>query len=177
MAGTNIELPGTRFIERPEEAEAAKSFRMAAEQGSVEAQYSLGVMYHEGGCCVPQDYAEAAKWFRKAAEQGSAEAQYSLGVMYYKGRGVPQDYAQAAEWFLEAAQQESAAAQSNLGVMYANGDGVPQDYVRAHMWFSLSAAREGGDRARRMREQIAEEMTAGQVAEAQRLLREWKLKK
>ena len=49
MAGTNIELPGTRFIERPEEAEAAKSFRMAAEQGSVEAQYSLGVMYHEGG--------------------------------------------------------------------------------------------------------------------------------
>ena len=125
----------------------------------------------------PPAGAEAAKWFRTAAEQGSADAQYNLGVMYYKGRGVARDYVEAAKWLRTAAEQGSATAQSNLGVMYANGDGVPEDYVQAHMWFSLSAAQEADDGTRRMRDQLADEMTANQLAEAKKLVRVWKPKK
>ena len=76
-----------------------------------------------------------------------------------------------------AADQGHAAAQFNLGVMYANGEGVPQDYVKAHMWFNLAGAQTtGSDRegAVKARDAVAENMTSEQIAEAQRLAREWK---
>ncbi len=63
--------------------------------------------------------------------------------------------------------------------MYNYGQGVPQDYIQAHMWYNLAAA-SGGDDDREMaaknRDLIAEKMTSEQIAEAQRLAREWKPK-
>ena len=64
-------------------------------------------------------------------------------------------------------------AQYNLGVFYDDDLGVPQDRVRAHMWFSLSAS-QGRDGAAAFRDLIARRMTPGQIAEAQKLAREWK---
>ena len=64
-------------------------------------------------------------------------------------------------------------AQNNLGVMYTNGEGVQQDYVRAHMWFNLSAMR-GEQRAAKNKDNIAKRMTPAQIAEAQKLAREWR---
>src|SRR4029077_12512676 len=96
------------------------------------------------------------------------------------GQGVPQDYAEAAKWYRKAADQGFAEAQSNLGAMYAKGQGVPQDYVEAYKWFDLAAARfAASDAALRDgvvsdRERIAAGMTRAQIAEAQRLAREWK---
>src|SRR2546425_1106147 len=104
-----------------------------------EAQFNLGVMYHEGRG-VSQDDAEAAKWYRQAAAQGHAGAQYSLGVMYYYGQGVPQDYAEALKWYRQAAAQGYAGAQSELGVMYHNGQGVSQDDTEALKWYRQAAA-------------------------------------
>ena len=71
-----------------------------------------------------------------------------------------------------AAEQGDADAQINLGVMYAEGKGVPQDHVLAHMWFNLSAA-QGNEKARKDRDNVAKVMTPDQLAEAQRLAREW----
>ena len=48
-------------------------YRLAAEQGHVEAQYNLGTMF-EAGRGVAQDDAEAAKWYGLAAEQGHVAA-------------------------------------------------------------------------------------------------------
>ena len=59
--------------------------------------------------------------------------------------------------------------------MYAFGLGVPQDYVAAHMWFDLAAAKRNRD-AQRERDKIAAQMTPEQIAEAQKLAREWKPK-
>ena len=56
---------------------AVKWFRLAAEQGHVRAQLTLGVMY-ENGQGVPQNDEAAAKWYRFAAEQGNAYAQNNL---------------------------------------------------------------------------------------------------
>jgi hypothetical protein len=134
---------------------------------------------HLGGPGVPQDYAEAVRWCRKAAEQGHPGAQFQLGVMYEMGLGVTQDWAEAVRWYRKAAEQGDAHAQFDLGVMYAHGEGVPQDYVQAHMWVSLAASRASGDDQRKFaheRDFLAEKMTPQQVAEAQRLAREWKPK-
>jgi hypothetical protein len=60
----------------------------------------------------------------------------------------------------------------NLGLAYSTGQGVTQDYVVAHKWFNLAAMR-GVNEAKGWRNQIAEEMNAGQIAQAQKLAREW----
>ena len=116
---------------------------------------------------------------RSAAEQGNANAQTGLGVMYASGEGVPQDYQEAVKWYRLAAEQGQASAQANLGAMYYNGKGVPQDYVQAHKWINLAASRTTPEKAgdyRSARDEVAEKMTASQVAEAQRLAREWQPK-
>ena len=111
------------------------------------------------------------------AEQGDADAQITLGVCYAKGLGVPQDFAEALKWYRLAAGQGHAEAQFNLGVMYHTGKGVPQDYVEAHKWFNLSAARatnkDTRENAAGARDSVASKMTPDQIAEAQKLAREW----
>ncbi|MYE36659.1 MAG: sel1 repeat family protein [Rhodobacteraceae bacterium] len=52
-------------------AEAARWFRLAAEQGYAEAQYCLATMY-ESGEGVAWGYEEAIKWYEHAARQGHA---------------------------------------------------------------------------------------------------------
>jgi TPR repeat protein len=145
-----------------------------AEQGLADAQFNLGIMYANGQG-VPQDYAAAMTWYRKAAEQGHGGAQNNLVNMYAKGQGVPQDYGAAVSWYRKAADQGDALAQFNLGLMYANGWGVPQDYVQAHMWWNL-AADQGNAVAFKKRDSVAATMTPAQIAEAQKMAREWKPK-
>ena len=67
--------------------------RAAAEKGSAEAQYKLGLA-HRKGEGVKKDAAEALKWMQKAAEQGLADAQHDLGFIYAHGAGVPQNFAE-----------------------------------------------------------------------------------
>ncbi len=106
-----------------------------------------------------------------------AWADYEAGLEAIK-RG---DYATALKEWRPLAEQGHAAAQGyaeaqrNLGVMYAKGEGVPQDYVQARMWVNLAAA-QGNEQARKAVDLLAEKMTPAQIAEAQRLAREWKPK-
>ncbi len=64
---------------------------------------------------------------------------------------------------------------TQLGGMYASGLGVRQNYVRAYMWASLAAA-QGYELAAKGLKILEKEMTPAQIAEAQRLAREWKAK-
>jgi TPR repeat protein len=128
------------------------------------------------------DFDVAAKLLILYAEQGSAYEQAILGMMYDYGQGVPQDYAQAAKWYRAAAEQGYAHAQYLLGDMHTRGEGVSPDYVQAHKWLSLSASRyplseeKSRAKAERLRDTIASEMTAAQIAKAQLLAGEWKPK-
>jgi hypothetical protein len=83
------------------------------------------------------------------------------------------DYATALRLVRPLAEQGDANAQYNLGVFYDNGLGVPQDKVHAYMWLNLSAA-QGREGAAAFRDLIARRMTPAQIAEAQKLAREWK---
>ena len=142
-----------------------------AEQGNARVQLTLGLMYARGER-VAKDDAEAVRWFRLAAEPGHARAQFNLGTMYANGYGVPEDDTEAVRWFRLAAEQGHARAQFSLGVMYDNGMGVPEDLVYAYLWYNLSAA-EGHEIARGRKDIIEPQMTREQIAEAQRLSREW----
>ena len=125
---------------------------------------------------IRKDYATAMRLMRPLAEQGQTNAQFSIGIMYAIGKGVRQDYVEAVKWFRKAAEQGDASAQNSLGSMYLNGYGVLQDFVEAHKWFNLAAAR-GNKHAEKNRVTVSIAMTHTQIAEAQRLAREWKPKK
>ena len=131
------------------------------------------------------DYATAIREFLSLAEQGHAKAQFHLGFMYHQGQGVPQDDAEAVKWYRLAADQGFADAQWFLGMMYTDGQGVPQDYVRGYMWINLAVAGfpSGPHPPDHRRHEasialhfVADEMTPAQIAEAQRLAREWRPK-
>lgn len=122
-----------------------------------------------------RDYTAAYNEFRPLAERGNAVAQFNMGVMYANGQGVKQDHAEAVRWFRMAAAQGYANAQRNLGVMYTLGRGVQQDYVQGYLWSELSAAR-GDKESALLRNTLMKEMTEEQIAEARKLVREWKPK-
>ncbi|ANY18770.1 Sel1 repeat protein [Tsuneonella dongtanensis] len=74
---------------------------------------------------------------------------------------------------LAAASQGDVSALYDLGVAYSTGShGVACDLIEAHKWFNLAAAR-GHEEAAWCRADISEEMTAREIAEAQRRAREW----
>ena len=91
---------------------------------------------------------------------------------------VAQDYAAV----LGSAELGDATAQYNLAVMYDNGRGVLQDYVQAHKWYNLAASRyarweaDVGASAARNRDRLTARMTPAQIAEAQKMAREWEPK-
>jgi uncharacterized protein len=70
------------------------------------------------------------------------------------------------------AQTGAPDALFELGMLYATGRDVAADLVVAHKWFNLAAAR-GNMSALAQRIELAREMSAEQIAEAQRLAREW----
>ena len=93
---------------------------------------------------------------------------------------MPKDHVEAIKWYRKAAEQGDDQAQFELGWAYTDGKSVPQDFIQAYMWFDLAAAHEDDsyaeDYAGDFRDSLAEKMTPSQIAEAQRLAREWKPK-
>ena len=69
--------------------------------------------------------------------------------------------------------QPTVSEMCRLGLAMSTGQGgKPLDYVSAHKWFNLAALR-GHKEARAYRAEVAREMSADQIAEAQRQARAW----
>jgi TPR repeat protein len=61
----------------------------------------------------------------------------------------------------------------DLGVAYSTGSGsIDVDLIEAHKWFNL-AALNGNEEAVYCRAEISDEMTAREIAEAQKAARAW----
>jgi S1-C subfamily serine protease len=133
--------------------EAIRWYRLAAEQGLLGAQNTLGRLYSSN-----HNYEEAVYWYRLAAKQGDIYAQMHLGYCYEEGLGVPKNIQEAINLTKLVAEQGNVTAQFRLGNYYADGDicpkiggidlaisqyGIIPDYKEAFKWF-LKAA-EGGD--------------------------------
>jgi len=86
------------------------------EQGDVDAQYNLGIMYYHGEG-APKNHEDALHWFHLAAEQNDADAQYNLGFMYGRGEGTKKDQVQSIQWFQKAAAQGHDGAREILEKM------------------------------------------------------------
>lgn len=101
---------------------------------------------------------------------GAAPAQADLArahAAYDEGQ-----HSAAFAEFRELAEQGDSDAQYMLGRMYARGEGTLQDFVQAHAWLNLAAVR-GHRLAAGERDSLQQRMTTEQVAEAQRIARDF----
>lgn len=155
---------GKAAYDKEDYSTAVRHFKLAAEQGSPEAQCELGKCCANGKGVV-EDGAEAEKWFRKAAEMDYAEGQYYLALClrdkYRSSRqqavvsvlssgeeedntGLESDRSvtgdEIIKWFRKAADQGYPAAQYELGVCYYKGDEFcASDIAAAVKWFLKAA--------------------------------------
>lgn len=67
---------------------------------------------------------------------------------------------------------DSPDALFDLGVLFASGRGATADLIAAHKWFNLAALKGRADAIAHRRE-LAEQMTADEIAAAQREARAW----
>jgi S1-C subfamily serine protease len=109
---------GWEAYDQGDYGQAIRLWLPLAEQGHVNAQINLGVMYDNGNG-VPQDAARAARWYRAAARQDSVIAQYNLGMFLAERRIQSTGEEDALYWLRKAAAQGYADAQFQLGLMYA----------------------------------------------------------
>jgi len=149
-----------------------QELKARGDQGDAVAQFRVGLIYYMGQG-VSRDYLEALTWFKKAARQGNPYAQFNVGYMYEKGEGTPQNYVEAANYYRQAAERGNRGAQYTLGYLYEKGQGVSQDEIQALMWYNLAAI-QGETKAKAARDRVTVWMTPAQIAEAQRLAREFK---
>eukprot|EP01088_Endostelium_zonatum_P016929 TRINITY_DN4783_c0_g1_i1.p1 TRINITY_DN4783_c0_g1~~TRINITY_DN4783_c0_g1_i1.p1 ORF type:complete len:355 (+),score=81.67 TRINITY_DN4783_c0_g1_i1:1-1065(+) len=81
--------------------ESFNNYERAAEAGSSDGMYNIGVMFLKGQG-VDKNAEHAFKWFEKAANKGNKAAQSNLGYMYEHGVGIGKDTDQSNIWYNKA---------------------------------------------------------------------------
>ncbi|MDH5622646.1 MAG: sel1 repeat family protein [Gammaproteobacteria bacterium] len=150
---------------------ALAEWRPLAEAGDAAGQFGLGMMYGNG-FGVDMDDAQAIKWYSLAAEQGHAQAQCNLAVMYQNGWGVPQSDVEAIRLYTLSAEQGIVEAMMALARFYAMDFAADYDPVKAYLWYSLAKLMGDLDAGPR-RDEVAADLSAEQVAQANVLIGQW----
>jgi TPR repeat protein len=108
----------------------------AAQRGTLEAEYRLGLFYAD----TRHDYPNARDWLNKAFAHGSESAANHLAVMYDEGTGVAVDKKRAGELFEQAARMGSKHGAFNLADRLEAGvDGFQPDLARAFLLYRDAA--------------------------------------
>lgn len=119
-------------------ARAAKWFEESAHNGSSNAQYNLGVLYHQG-LGVRKDTAKAIELYRVAASHDHPEALYNLAIAYVEGVGVEFNPQIAATYFERSADLGVVEAAYNLGLLQEDGLLGESQPDEAIFWYKLAA--------------------------------------
>ena len=147
----------------------------AVEQNEAKAQLKPDGMDVEGDG-VTQSDAEAVQESIKEAQETRKIVEQPNKLADKVEAELPMD-ARLVKWFRLSAEQGNAKAQFLIGGWYHAGQWVKQDFVQAYVWYDLAALRSEGEdqkRAIKNRGKVAKDMTPEQIAEAQKLSREWK---
>jgi peptidoglycan hydrolase-like protein with peptidoglycan-binding domain len=123
----------------------------AAQHGSAQSAFNVGVMY-ERGFVVERDSTRAVAWYRKAADANWPMAKHHLALMLRDGKGAPRNAPETVELLRAASRQGLAVSMFTLGDIYERGDVLPKDPAMALAWYAITAEFErqtnrGGDNA------------------------------
>ncbi len=129
---------GRNFYSQEEYEDAYVRFEKAADLGSPEAAYFLGILFAHGRG-VQSDLEQAWHHVLRAAKGGYGAAQNFVGQSYYMGQQVGQDFAQAKHWLNLAAKNGQVEAWYFLGLMHKNGQGFAQSQEMALTFFQSAS--------------------------------------
>jgi uncharacterized protein len=152
------------YIEHQRYRMAIDQLEPLADSGNAEAQYRLGVLFHDG-MGIKRNINRAAKLFVQAADGGSSKAQFQYAAMLMEGRGIKKNKPEGRKYMKMAALQGVPAAMHYLGRFHQNGEGGPQDYVAAYTWFEL-AVRNGADYSEAFRDLLPQVLRDHEIKEA-----------
>jgi hypothetical protein len=110
----------------------------AAQRGSAQAAFNVGVMY-ERGFIFERDSTRAVEWYRKAAEADLPMAKHNLALLLRDGKGAPRNGKEALDLLRSASRQGMAASMVALGDIYERGDATAKDPAMALAWFAITA--------------------------------------
>ena len=126
-----------------DDAEAVKWWRLAAEQGNVDAQgiFCLMGFFSDDEEARTEIVNRCESWEKQRhAESIEENKKYGLdGFNSYYSSGAGQSYAKSVRRYLLAAEQGDTDAQYALGDAYYYGRGIEQDYAKALYWYRLAA--------------------------------------
>lgn len=110
----------------------------AAQAGSAQAAFNVGVMY-ERGFVVERDSSKAIEWYRKAVDADMPMAKHNLALLLRDGKGAARNGKEAVDLLRSATRQGMVASMFTLGDIYERGDAAPKDQATALAWFTIAA--------------------------------------
>lgn len=122
-----------------DEARGMELIQQAADQGHIDAIYTLGYCYETGSHVDGVDHAKALSYFRPLAENEIAAGQFKMGLYYELGDGgLEADSVKAIEYYQLAAAQGHGEAMCYLGDFHRIGRFLPLDKEKAFEYYMKS---------------------------------------
>lgn len=119
-----------------DEARGIALLQQSADQGHVDAIYTLGYCYETGTHVDTVDHVKALSYFRPLAENEIAAGQFKMGLYYELGDGgLKADSAKAIEYYQLAAAQGHGEAMCYLGDFHRIGRFLPLDKQKAFEYY------------------------------------------
>lgn len=132
------------------------------------------------GSCAAQPPLDLQASLEESARAGNPDAQFKLGKVYCCGNGPGKNSSIALSWLCKAAKQDHPGAQYEIGRYYAlrtdtyYSTSQAQARIYAYMWYSLASVG-GWPMAAAERDALAQDMSRGELTEAQSHIREWRV--
>ena len=133
-----LTLIGDSYVQYKNFDKAKEMYKLAADQGYLDAQYNLALMLYNG-YDGNKNFEQARQLFTLAANQGDIDAQYMLGHMLYEGEGGNNDLNKARQMSTLAAKNGHVKAQYKLGLMLYKDPESDTDLNEARQMFTLAA--------------------------------------
>lgn len=105
---SDVVAAGKKYMRAMNYGKAKTSFTQAADQGSIEAYYQLGLLYSNSNY-DGYNKETATRYFLKAANNNHVDAMYQAGMMY-----LGSDNSTAKIWLRKAAERGNSRAQAQL---------------------------------------------------------------
>ena len=122
-------------IGKQKESDIAKGMELvsqAADEGYIDAIYTMGYCYETGRNVDSVDHNKAVSYFKQLADNEIASGQFKMGLYYELGDGgLEADSAKAIEYYRKAADQGHGEAMCYLGDFYRIGQFLPLDKAKA----------------------------------------------
>jgi len=129
---------GGKGVDHQDDAQAAKWFTKASDQGNTYGQLLLASLYRNGHG-VAKDTVKAWQLLMQSADAGNGFAEDQVGMQLLSNSTKQKE---AVHFFALAAEQGVDNSQFQLGYCYFNGTGVEKDVKQAVEWFEKAVAQQ-----------------------------------